>query len=103
MSPGKKEDKFQDRKAHHSDLSKKNLTSRLNRIEGQIRGAKRMIETDTYCDDVLNQLASIQSALSGVSGLLIEYHIKSCVVEQIREGDTEVIDQLMKTIRRMAR
>ncbi len=91
------------RKAHHSDKLKNNLISRLNRIEGQVRGTKRMVETDTYCDEVLNQLASIQSAISGVCNLLVEHHIKSCVLDQIREGELEVIDELMKTIRRMSR
>ncbi len=73
----------------------------MNRIEGQIRGVKRLIEEDTYCDDVLNVIASVQSALSGVSSLLLEYHVKSCIVEQLQEGDIEVIDELMKTTRRL--
>jgi DNA-binding FrmR family transcriptional regulator len=91
------------RKSHHSERLKSNLISRLNRIEGQIRGARRFVEEDTYCDDVLNLVSSIQSALSGVSGLLLEHHMKSCVVEQLKEGDMEVIDELMKTIRRLAK
>jgi DNA-binding FrmR family transcriptional regulator len=89
------------RKSHHSEKLKSNLSSRLNRIEGQIRGVKRLIEEDTYCDDVLNVIASVQSALSGVSSLLLEYHVKSCIVEQLQEGDIEVIDELMKTTRRL--
>ena len=89
------------RESHHSEKLKSNLISRLNRIEGQIRGIKRLIDEDTYCDDVLNVIASIQSALSGVSSLLLEYHIRSCIVEQLQEGDLEVIDELMKTTRRL--
>lgn len=91
------------RKSHHSEKIKANLVSRLNRIEGQVRGVKRLIDDDTYCDDVLNVIASIQSALSGVGGLLLEYHMKSCVVQQIKEGDETVVDELMKTIRKLAK
>ena len=89
------------RKSHHSEKLKANFVSRLNRIEGQIRGVKRLIEEDTYCDDVLNLIASVQSALSGVSSLLLEYHIKSCIVDQLQQGDREVIDELMTTARRL--
>ncbi len=89
------------RKSHHSQKLKTNLTSRLNRIEGQVRGVKRMIDGDVYCDDVLNVIASIQSALSGVGSLLLEYHMKSCVVEQLQGNDQEIMDELMKTIRKL--
>lgn len=89
------------RKSHHSDKTKNNLISRLNRIEGQIRGVKGLIEKDTYCDDVLNQIASIQAALNGVGKLLLEHHMKSCIVERIQEGDREVIDELLTTVNKL--
>jgi CsoR family transcriptional regulator, copper-sensing transcriptional repressor len=90
-----------ERKSHHSDKVKSNLISRLNRIEGQVRGVKGLIERDAYCDDVLNQIASIQSALNGVGKLLLENHLKSCVVERIQEGDTEVITELLTTVNKL--
>lgn len=90
-----------ERKSHHSDKTKTNLVSRLNRIEGQIRGVKGMIEKDTYCDDVLNQIAAIQSALNGVGKLLLEGHMKSCVVERIQAGESEVIDELLITVHKL--
>lgn len=89
------------RKSHHSDKTKSNLVSRLNRIEGQIRGVKGLIEKDTYCDDVLNQISSIQSALNGVGKLLLEHHMKSCVMERIQDGDREVIDELLTTMNKL--
>ena len=89
------------RTAHHSDNLKKDMVSRLNRIEGQVRGISRMISEDIYCDDVLNQITSINAALNGVKKLLLEAHLKSCVTEQIKEGKTEVMDELMKTIEKM--
>lgn len=90
-----------ERKSHHSEKTKNSITSRLNRIEGQIRGVKGLIEKDTYCDDVLNQIASIQSALNGVGKLLLENHMKSCVVERIQEGDHDVIEELLITVNKL--
>lgn len=78
--------------------SVKDLTTRLNRIEGQIRGIKRMIEKGVYCDDVLVQIASAQSALRSVARLLLEQHMKSCVIEQLQQGDEQVIDELLRTV-----
>ncbi|MCP1354000.1 metal-sensitive transcriptional regulator [Aneurinibacillus migulanus] len=80
---------------------KSNLTTRLNRIEGQIRGIKGMVEKDVYCDDILNQIAAVQSALNGVGRLLLEGHMKSCVIERIQEGDHDVIDELLKTMNKL--
>jgi DNA-binding FrmR family transcriptional regulator len=89
------------RKSHHSDKTKSNLVARLNRIEGQIRGIKGLIEKDTYCDDVLNQIAAAQSALNSVGKLLLEGHMKSCIVERIQSGDHEVIDELLTTVHKL--
>lgn len=68
------------RKSLHSGRVKKNLTTRLNRIEGQIRGIKGLIEKDIYCDDVITQIAATQSALNSVAQILLEGHLKSCVL-----------------------
>lgn len=91
------------RKAHHPYETKDAMITRLNRIEGQIRGIARMIENDVYCDDILHQFTSVQSAIDGVKNTLLEAHIKSCVVEQIREGDNGVVDELVTTIGKMRR
>jgi DNA-binding FrmR family transcriptional regulator len=92
-----------ERKSHHSEKVKSNLTSRLNRIEGQIRGIRGLIERDTYCDEVLNQIASVQSALNGVGRLLLEHHMKSCVIERIQQGDQDVVDELLTTIHKLTK
>ncbi|MCK4542451.1 MAG: metal-sensitive transcriptional regulator [Spirochaetales bacterium] len=91
------------RRAHHSEKAKQQLVNRLKRIEGQVRGITRMIEEDVYCDDVLNQISSIGAALYGVRRILLEAHIRSCVVEQIKEGQLSVIDELMITIGKMTK
>ncbi|MFJ7678692.1 metal-sensitive transcriptional regulator [Peribacillus sp. NPDC097206] len=90
-----------ERKSHHSESTKKNLVTRLNRVEGQIRGIKGLIEKDTYCDDVITQIAAAQSALNGVAKMLLETHMKECVVDRIQEGDLEVLDEVLVTIQRL--
>lgn len=87
--------------AHHSEELKKKLKSRLNRIEGQVKAIHRMIDEDIYCDDVLNQISSAKSALNGVGKSLLEAHMKSCVVEQIKEGREEVVDEFLYTINKL--
>ena len=95
MSSGQK------RKSHHSEKTIKELSNRMNRIEGQVRGIKGMIERHVYCDDILNQIASVQSALNGAAKLLLEKHMKSCVRERLEAKDEEVIDEVLKTIFKM--
>jgi len=79
------------------------MKNRLNRIEGQVRGINRMIQEDIYCDDILNQMAAVQSALISAGEILLEAHLKSCIVEQIKQGKVEAVDELMQTIKKMIR
>lgn len=88
------------RTKERSDKEYKDLINRLSRIEGQIRGVKKMIESDAYCIDVLNQVSAASSALNSFSKLLLANHIKSCVVNDIREGDDASVDELVKTIQK---
>lgn len=92
-----------ERKSHHSDKTKKNLITRLNRIEGQIRGIKGLIEKDTYCDDVITQISATTAALNSVASILLEGHMKSCIVERIQAGDQEVVDELLTTIQKLTK
>lgn len=92
-----------ERKSHHDDKTIKELVTRMNRIEGQIRGIKGMIERHVYCDDILNQISSAQSALDGAARLLLEKHMKSCVKERLQGDDDQVVDEVLKTIFRMMR
>ncbi len=80
---------------------KSSLISRLNRIEGQIRGIKNMVDKDVYCDDILNQIASVQSAMNSVGKLLLESHMKGCLVNRIQAGETDVVDELLHTIEKL--
>lgn len=90
-----------ERTTERTDKQKNDLVTRLNRIEGQVRGIKGMIEKDTYCDDILHQISAVQSALKSVSKLVLQGHLNSCVVERIQSGDQEVVDELLNTIGKM--
>lgn len=90
-----------ERTSHHSEKTKRNLIIRLNRIEGQIRGIKGLIEKDTYCDDVITQISATTAALNGVARMLLEAHMKSCIMERVQEGDHEAIDEVLVTIQRL--
>ncbi len=79
----------------------KSLVSRLNRIEGQVRGIQRMVEDDRYCVDIMTQVSAIQAALGAFNKELSAQHIKSCVVHDIRQGDDEVVDELVKLLSKM--
>jgi DNA-binding FrmR family transcriptional regulator len=96
-----KDHSYQTKTVHHPEKTKKDLTNRLKRIEGQIRGIANMINDDLYCDDILNQISSVESALIGVKKKLLDAHLKSCVVEQIQNGEMEVVEELITTIGRM--
>lgn len=80
---------------------KDSLITRLNRAEGQVRGIKGMIERDSYCNDVLNQISAVQAALDSVGKLVLENHIRGCLVEKIQAGDDKIVDELLVTIGKM--
>lgn len=90
-----------ERKSHNSEKVKRNLAIRLNRIEGQVRGIKGLIEKDIYCDDVITQISATQAALNSVAKILLEGHMKNCVVDRIQEGDMEVLDEVLITIQKL--
>ncbi|MCH4826599.1 MAG: metal-sensitive transcriptional regulator [Planococcus sp. (in: firmicutes)] len=91
------------RKSHHPLSVKRDLTNRLSRVEGQIRGIKGMVEKDVYCDDIITQLAATQSALNSVTKVLLEGHLKGCVKDRLENGEEEVLDELLITIQKMMR
>ena len=82
---------------------KAKLTARLNRIEGQVRGISRMVDQDKYCIDVLTQVNAIKAALDQVGLLLLEDHVKGCVVDAVKEGETDKVDELIGAVERFAR
>lgn len=79
----------------------KKLINRLNRIEGQIRGIKKMVENDAYCTDILIQVSAVNSALNAFNKELLANHIKTCVAEDIRNGKDDIIDELVITLQKL--
>ena len=73
----------------------------LSRIEGQVRGIKRMVEEDAYCVDIITQVAAVNAALNSFNKVLLTNHIKTCVAKDIREGNDEVIDELTALLQKL--
>jgi DNA-binding FrmR family transcriptional regulator len=84
-----------------SEQEKKKLINRLNRIEGQIRGIRKMVDNDVYCTDILVQSAAVNAAVNAFNKELLAHHIRGCVARDIREGRDEVIDELVVTLQKL--
>ena len=84
-----------------TDEEYKSLMNRLNRIEGQIRGIRSMVENGAYCPDILVQSAAANAALNAFNKELLASHLRSCVAENIRAGNDEVIDELVRTMQKL--
>ena len=84
-----------------SEQEYKSLIHRLNRIEGQVRGVRKMVESDAYCTDILTQVSAISAALSAFNRELLSNHIRTCVADDIRQGKDETIDDLVKTLQKL--
>ena len=95
-----------EKKCHHktkerSDDEYKKLINRLNRIEGQIRGIKGMVEKNAYCIDILMQASAVNAALNSFNKELLSTHIKTCVTKDIQNGNDETIDELIETLKKL--
>lgn len=86
-----------------SENEYKDLIHRLNRIEGQIRGIRGMVEKDAYCTDILVQVAAVSAALNSFNKVLLANHIRTCVARDIREGKEDTIDELVATLQKLMR
>lgn len=80
----------------------KDVTTRLNRAIGQLNGVKQMVEEDRYCGDVLTQLAAAQSAVKAVSRMVLEDHLQSCVIEEVQQGNTKVISEVVDLLKKFS-
>ena len=86
---------------HREEEEYKSLINRLSRIEGQVRGIRKMVETDCYCTDILTQVNAVQAALNAFNRELLSNHIRTCVAEDIRSGKDETIDELVQTLQKL--
>ncbi|MDO4318050.1 MAG: metal-sensing transcriptional repressor [Lachnospiraceae bacterium] len=89
------------RHKERSDEEYKGLIHRLNRIEGQIRGIRGMVEKNAYCTDILIQVAAVNAALNGFNKELLANHIKTCVSQDIRDGKEETVDELVEVLKKL--
>ena len=86
---------------HRTDEEYKALINRLSRIEGQVRGIRKMVETDAYCVDILTQVSAIQAALNAFNRELLANHIRTCVMDDIKSGKDETVDELVQTLQKL--
>ncbi|MBP3399171.1 MAG: metal-sensing transcriptional repressor [Erysipelotrichaceae bacterium] len=84
-----------------SEEELKDLIHRLNRIEGQIRGIKNMVENDAYCPDILTQSSAVSAAMNAFNRELLNHHLHHCVIRDIKEGNEEVVDELTKLLQKL--
>lgn len=89
------------RHKHRESEEYESLIRRLKRIEGQVRGIQGMVEKEAYCTDILTQVSAVQSALNAFSRELLSSHIRTCVTDGVRAGDTEVVDELVRTVEKL--
>jgi len=89
------------RKKERSAEEYKCLVHRLNRIEGQIRGIRKMVENDAYCVDILTQSAAVTAAMNAFNKELLAQHIRTCVAQDIRDGKDSAIDELVRTLQKL--
>lgn len=99
----KKECKCSLKTKERSQEEYNDLIHRLNRIEGQIRGIRGMVERDVYCTDILTQVAAATAALNSFNKVLLANHIKTCVTRDIKEGREETVDELVNTLQKLMR
>ncbi len=83
------------------DSEKRDLMNRLKRIEGQVRGVEGMLENEAYCTDILIQVSAVTSALNSFNKVLLANHMRSCVADNIRKGNDEIIDELVVTLQKL--
>lgn len=79
----------------------KQLKNRLNRIMGQLNGIGRMLEENRYCGDILTQVAAVESALQAFGYLILQDHMETCVVEEIRKGNTAIVDEAVELMKKL--
>ena len=89
------------KKTVRDEKEKKSLINRLHRIEGQIRGIEAMLDSDSYCNDILQQSAAASYAINAFNKELLGSHIRSCVVRDLHEGKDEVVDELIATVQKL--
>ena len=88
------------KKTHRSVETKKNLINRLNRINGQVNGVKKMIEEDSYCNDILIQLSAIKNSVQSLSNELLDSHLRTCITTDLQKGNLDAVDEVVNLFKK---
>lgn len=88
------------RKTHRGAKDIEIINNRLNRIDGQIKGIKKMINEDIYCNDVLIQLLAVEKAIRNLSNIILEDHLYTCITDDLEDGKLESIDEIVSLFKR---
>ncbi len=98
-----KENKCCNKKTYRGEEEKKIINNRINRIEGQLKGIKKMIQDDAYCNDVLVQLSAIENSVKSLSNHILENHLYTCVSRDLENGKPEIIDEVINLFKKFNR
>ncbi len=85
---------------HRTEEEKKKITVRINKIMGQMNGVKRMVDEDRYCNDILIQLLAIEKSIKSLSDTILENHLKTCVVNDIKNDNTDIVNEVVDLFKR---
>lgn len=89
------------RTKERSEKERRDMLNRLSRIEGQVRGIRKMVENNVYCPDILIQVSAVNAALNSFNKVLLAEHIRTCVARDIRDGKEETIDELVMVLQKL--
>ena len=95
-----KDKNYSSKKTKRGEDEKKLISNRLNRINGQINGIKKMIENDSYCNDILIQLKAVENSIQSLSNYILENHLYNCVSRDLENGELDTIDELISLFKR---
>ena len=90
-----------ERKTYRTEEEKRSITNRLNRIEGQIRGINKMVNSDRHCDDIMIQIAAVTKSLKSLGQEILKEHMNTCMVNDIKNNNLETINEVMELFKRL--
>lgn len=89
------------KKTPRSEETSRQLRNRINRIIGQLNGIQKMLDENRYCGDILTQISAVESALQNVGYIILEEHMQTCVIEEIRNGNNDIVAEAVELIKKL--
>lgn len=84
-----------------SDETSRQLRNRINRIVGQLNGIQKMLDDNRYCGDIINQISAVESALQSVGYIILEEHMQTCVIEEVKNGNTDIVSEAVELMKKL--